>query len=282
MSLTLGSVAPLFPRSTRLVIRQANDVSADFAALIRRSLFKHRVARLLALTFLRRADAVVCQSEAMKRDLVELLGEPRNLHVIGNPIDLHRVARLTDGVLPRLRGAPALVSVGRLVPQKGFDVLLPAVASLRTRYPDVHLTILGDGPERPELEALARRLELEHHVTFGGFVPEPIPFVRAADVFVLASRYEGFPNAALEALACGTPVVLTNCPGANAEIVRPAENGRLAETVEPAAVARALELALAERGDYDRARITADCAARFDVRNIVARYERMFCSVAES
>jgi len=279
MTFTLGVAAPAFPAHTRLILRQANDFTTNFAELVKQSRVKHRFARWLSKQNLKAADAVVCQSHAMKADLNELLGARAKLHVIGNPVDVDAIARAGTGTLP---GSPALVSVGRLMPQKGFDILLPAIAQIRTRYPGLHLTIIGDGPDREQLEAQTRELGLTDVVTFTGFSKNPIPSVRAADLFVLASRYEGFPNAALEALACGTPIVLTDCPGANSEIVIAGMNGRLAPAIESAAFATALETALAERADYDRDAITANCAERFAAHRIVAQYEQLFASVVAS
>jgi glycosyltransferase involved in cell wall biosynthesis len=279
MNLTLGVVAPAFPRHTRLVLRQAIQASTDFAALIAQAGLKHRVSRWIARTSLRRADAVICQSEAMRADLRALVGDRAGLHVIGNPIDVDAVRDATRApvILP---GRPALVSVARLAYLKGYDLLLPAIDRLRRTHPGIHLTLIGEGGERPRLEALVRRLDLARCVAFPGFSAEPLPAVRAADLFVLPSRYEAFPNAALEALACGTPVVLTDCPGANAQLVRPGFNGRLAREASPGELAAAIAAALDERIRYDRAAISADCAARFGAAQITARYEDVFAEVA--
>jgi len=224
---------------------------------------------------------VVCQSLAMQTDLGKLFGGTANLHVVANPIDVREVTRAANATKVTLRGRPALVSVARLVPLKGYDVLLEALVTVRERHADVHLTILGEGAERARLEAMTRKLGLSHTVTFAGYVPEPLPYVRAADLFVLTSRYDAFCNAALEALACGTPVVLTNCPGANSELVSKGLNGQLALTVDPVAVAASIELAVAELGSYDRDRIQADVQLRFESGRIVNAYERVLASVTE-
>lgn len=276
MILTLGFVSPAFPRHTRVVMRQANDVTADWGSLVEKAPIKHRISRGLLFSSLRRANAVVCQSEAMRRDLQSLLGGRAHLHVIANPVDVDAVARTAEATQVTLPGSPALVSVGRLAPQKGYDLLLPAIAEMRARHPKVHLTIYGDGPDRAALEAQSASLGLSAHVTFAGQTKEPpLPAVRAADLFVLASRYEGFPNAALEALACGTPVVLTDCPGANADIVLPGTNGRLAA---PAQVAKAIEQAMADR--YDRRAIQRTTRERYSAPQIVGAYEQLFSEVA--
>lgn len=279
MILTLGVIAPLLPRRTRLILRQANDVSADFSALIEASPIKHRLARWITLANLRNADAVVCQSRAMQSDLGKLLGSKAKLHVIGNPVDVEAITRAASEASPILPGSPSLVSVGRLAPQKGYDLLLPALAAIRDKHPGMHLTIIGDGPDRAALEAQRDQLGLADVVTFAGFSKQPIPYVRAADLFVLASRYEGFPNAALEALACGTPVMLTDCPGANSEIVKNGVNGRLARSTDPADVARAIDTAIGELAGYDRERIVTECSSRYASRQIIAEYQQMFATV---
>jgi len=276
MVLTLGAIAPFLPRSTRLVLRPASPVSADFEALIKIAPLKQRIARRFVISTLRRADAVVCQSWAMQTDLNKLFGTSSNLHVVANPIDVHAVAKASSSMVT-LKGAPALVSCGRLVPLKAYEVLLESMPALRARHPDVHLTILGDGPERERLERLVEKLGLAKTVTLAGYTKEPWPLLRAADLFVLTSRYDAFCNAALEALACGTPVVLTDCPGANCELVAPGLNGRLVKSMDPARIAD--EISVAIDTQWDRAAIRADVERRFASSRIVAAYEDVLSSV---
>ena len=275
MIVTLGLVHRLLPHGTRLVVRPASPVTVDLAALVKLSVLKHRLARRVVLAALRNADGVVCQSRSMRTDLADVRGGVSNLYIVANPIDVAKIGRAAANEVT-LPGAPSLVSVARLVPLKGYDLLLRALVTVRAQHPGVHLTIIGDGPERGRLETQVRELGLERTVSLVGYRPEPLPYVRAADLFVLASRYDAFPNSALEALACGTPIVLTDCPGANAELVRPGLNGELAAASEPGAVAQALDRAIANLGSYERAAITADCDARYATSRIVAQYEQVF------
>jgi glycosyltransferase involved in cell wall biosynthesis len=277
MLITLGVVAGLFPQRTRLVLRPASPIAADFAALEKLSLVKHRLAHRLVVEALRRADAVICQSESMYRELARRFGRDHGLHVVANPIDVASIGRAAGN--GSRTGTPALISVGRLVALKGFDVLLRALAIVRVVHPSVHLTICGEGPERHALARLSRELDLEQSVTFAGFVSNPLPAVRAADLFVLASHYDAFCNAALEALACGTPVVLTNCPGANAELVIPDLNGRLARDSDPADLARQINEGIADLPRYRRDAIIDDVERRFATPKVVAEYERILTSV---
>jgi glycosyltransferase involved in cell wall biosynthesis len=130
------------------------------------------------------------------------------------------------------------------------------------------MTIAGSGVDEAALRALARTLGVTERVTFRGFVDDPYPLMRAADLYVLSSRYEGFPNVALEALACGTPVVAAACPGV-AGLVVPGVNGWLAPPDDVRrGLADALALCRAHAERSSPARRSATRCARFDARRI--------------
>ncbi len=133
-----------------------------------------------------------------------------------------------------------LVAMGRLGQEKGFDVLLDAMARLPPRFADVTLRILGEGEARPELEAQAARLGLAGRVEMKGLVANPTPYLRAARIFVLPSRFEGFPNALCEAMALGLPAIASNCMGGPAEIVRDGIDGLLTPPGDADALAAAI------------------------------------------
>ena len=131
--------------------------------------------------------------------------------------------------IERPRNKRVVVACGRLHRQKGFDLLLRAFAQTAARIPS-ELWLLGEGPERATLEALAVELGIADAVRFLGFQDNPLPFFRTADLFVLASRWEGFGNVVVEALGCGVPVLSTNCSFGPGEIL---ENGRWGRLVPP-------------------------------------------------
>jgi glycosyltransferase involved in cell wall biosynthesis len=176
--------------------------------------FLHR--RLIAWS-LCRCRAVVAVSRALCEEIVALGVDRRRIHTVPNGIDASRF-RPEDRALARRSlgldaGAPLLVCVSRLSREKGVDLLLEALARARRR--DLHLAIVGDGPEAPALRAQRDRLGLASRVHFAGRRPhEEIPrWMSAADAVVLGSRSEGHPNALLEALACGRPVVAPRVGG---------------------------------------------------------------------
>jgi GalNAc-alpha-(1->4)-GalNAc-alpha-(1->3)-diNAcBac-PP-undecaprenol alpha-1,4-N-acetyl-D-galactosaminyltransferase len=152
-----------------------------------------------------------------------------------------------------------IVSTGRLSHAKGYDVLLDAFARVADRFPEWELVILGDGELRDELIERAWRLNLHSRVVFAGAVEDPAPFLARAELFALASRYEGFPNAHIEALSLGVPVVATDCPtrpatagrigpvrGGVHELVEHGVTGLLVPPEDPVAFAAALEALLGD------------------------------------
>lgn len=193
----------------------------------------HRLISPLLRRVWRRAAAVVANSQGL-RDLAQRFDPTVPIRVIPNGVDPQRFAP------PEKRAwEPArLLFVGRLVYQKGLDVLLEALAGVPASLP-WQLTLVGDGPYRPTLETLAAQRGLRERLTFAGWQPpERIPaFYQQANLFVFPSRDEGMPNAVLEAMASGLPVVATRIAG-NEELITP-EVGVLVPKDDPAALREA-------------------------------------------
>ncbi|WP_251963228.1 glycosyltransferase, partial [Salinibacter ruber] len=121
---------------------------------------------------------------------------------------------------------PVVLGTGRLVEEKGFSTLLRAFAEV-VRARRARLVILGEGKERPVLEQQAERLGVSDHVWMPGFVSNPMKYMADAEAFVLSSKSEGLGNVLVEAMACGTPVVSTDCPGGPSEVLQEGKHGRL-------------------------------------------------------
>ena len=173
-----------------------------------------------------------------------------------------------------------LVAVGRLVPQKGFDVLLDAFARVAPAHPDWSLLVLGDGPERPRLEAQAARLGLSGRVAMPGQVADPLPLLAGSDLFVMSSRYEGLPMALLEALACGLPAVSFDCPTGPREVIRDGVDGVLVAAGDGAALSGALGRLMGDGAA--RAALAARAAevqGRFGMDRVMDLWEDMFHQV---
>ncbi len=164
-----------------------------------------------------------------------LKGRVRTVYI---PVELAGLEARAQEPLPEgAPEAPYLVAVGRLEPQKGFDILLNAYADLRTRGVRERLVIVGEGAERVRLKTLARSLNVSEYVVFAGFQANPYPWMRGARVFVSSSRFEGFCRVIAEALAVGTPVVSTDCPSGPAEVLGYGQAGVLVANEDAKALA---------------------------------------------
>lgn len=161
---------------------------------------------------------------------------------------------------------PTVVALGRLSREKGFDLLIDAFARLAARYPDWRLQVAGDGPER---EALTRQIErhgLAERVQLVGWVDDPARFLASGALFVLPSRYEGFPMALLEALACGLPVVAFDCDSGPRDILRPGVDGLLVPAGDVAALAETMAGLMSDPAARDRmSRRATEVVARFSL-----------------
>jgi glycosyltransferase involved in cell wall biosynthesis len=171
------------------------------------------------------------------------------IHVVPNPIispDLLRLARsAVDHEWFATAALPLVLGAGRLTPQKRFDDLIRAFARVRQSH-DARLMILGEGEERARLQALIRQLQLEHVVALPGFVENPLACMSRAKVFVLSSAWEGLPGALIQALACGTAVVATDCDSGPREILQGGRLGRLVPVGDVTALGEAICAALRE------------------------------------
>ena len=192
-----------------------------------------------------RAAAVIGVSMALVEAMRSLGLDSNKLHAVRNGVDLVRFNPLPPGEARRqigLSGGPVILSVGNLVANKGHDLVIDAVALLAQGRADVQLIIVGSGRERTALEEHARQRGVAERVTFAGTVPnsELFRWYSAADVLVLASSREGWPNVLLEAMACGTPVAATRVGGIP-EVIGQGMAGHLFARRDAAAIAQTLD-----------------------------------------
>jgi glycosyltransferase involved in cell wall biosynthesis len=192
--------------------------------------------------------------------------------IIHNPVDMESVRRgaaapVDDPVFAK--GITVLLAAGRLEHVKGFDLLIEAVALLPGAT--FMVVILGEGPLEGRLKALVRKLDLEGRIHFAGFQRNPYAWMAKADAFVLSSRYEGFPNVVLEALACSTPVIATPARGGVSELLDGRPECVVATAIDAPALAKAIDVWL--RGA--RGRVAPGAVALYSAERIVDRYEQI-------
>jgi len=215
------------------------------------SKLRERLMPFLMRLFYSWADVVIANSNGVAEDLINICRVPaEKVRVIYNPVVTPELFARAEEPLdhPWFRPGelPVILGVGRLTKQKDFPTLIRAFALVRKERP-ARLMILGEGEERPRLEALVRELDLEEHVALPGFVDNPYKYMKRAAVFVLSSRREGLPNALIEALALGTPLVSTDCPSGPAEILEGGRWGGLVPVGDMEALANAITAALNDK-----------------------------------
>lgn len=241
----------------RVVVSERNTLSARIAEPAR-----HRVARWRALPALVRrlypeADAIVAVSDGVADDLAEVTGLPRGrIATVYNPV-------VGPGLTAQAAASPThrwfggdhtvVLAVGRLEPAKDFETLLRAFALLRRRRA-AKLIVLGEGRERAALARLADALGIAADVDLAGWTDNPFAFMAHADLFALSSRFEGLPGVLIQALACGCPVVATDCPSGPREILEGGRFGPLVPVGDAEALAAAMADVLAAPPDRDMLR----------------------------
>ncbi len=191
-----------------------------------------------------RAAKVVSVSQGVDRAFARIPLHKRV--VIYNPV----VPQIPNGALPAMPGADPnrrwIVSMGRLCPQKGYDLLIPAFAKIADRHPDWQLVILGEGADRADLEQLRDDLGMHDRICFPGVIQNVAAVLHKADLFVMSSRFEGFPMAHCEAMSSGLPMVVTDCDSGPREIVRHQMDGLLVKPNSSEALATGLDTLMAD------------------------------------
>lgn len=266
--------------STRLVVSEHANFSVS------RNHATSPIARLMgyfmAWTY-PRADAVVAVSKGVGDDLAKSIGLRREMiSVVYNPFDTVLVAQRSRESMVHPWFEPGasqvITAIGRMTEQKDFSTLLRAFARLR-RTQSARLVILGEGELRSHCEALAQELGVQDDVHLPGFVDNPFIYLSRSALFVLSSAWEGFGNALVEAMACGTPVVSTACPSGPEEILEGGRWGRLVPVGDEVALAEAMVAALNAKTHPD----VAARAAEFSVDCAMDGYlQVMFAADAES
>lgn len=224
--------------------------------------------------FGRHAAGIVMQTEAARATLPSRLQAKAT--VIPNPCVIRSPARSA------LDQARRLIAVGRLEHQKGFDILLNALAIALRQAPDLRLTIFGEGQERQALESRARSLGVADHVALPGVTAEPMGWLSAGDIFVLSSRFEGFPNVLVEALGSGLPTIAFDCPWGPAEIISNKEYGILVPPEDVDGLARAILTVATDASMRRRLSAAAPRAVEhLALPRILAAWDSVICASAQ-
>lgn len=257
--------------NTRVVVSEHGNLSAS----LKNSKWVSKVVlKSLMIWTYKKSDFVVAVSDGVADDLSEQIKINRNkIITIYNPIFTPNFLEKAQVSLPLLnpcfdKNAPSVIlGVGRLAKEKDFRTLIHAFAKVLTQK-KCHLVILGEGALRPELELLIKALDLQDSVQLLGFVDNPHAWMLNADLFVLSSVHEGFGNVLVEAMACGTPVVSTDCPSGPNEILEDGKWGELVPVGNVELLSKAILKVLSKPNKID----VKERASFFSVENSVNKY----------
>jgi glycosyltransferase involved in cell wall biosynthesis len=236
--------------------------------------FREKVVQSLLKIFFRYAHQIVAVSNGVADDLIQKMHiKPEKIKTIGNPILFRdQLNALKDKLPTKPAGLNRIVSVGRLVKEKDFHTLITAFYLVNKRMPG-HLLVYGEGPERESLEQQWCQFGLSACVDFPGFTGDVFSAFQAADLCVVSSLTEGFGNVIVEALACGVPVVSTDCPTGPREILQDGKYGILVPVQDPEKMADAMIKALGECVDRKKLQERAD---DFTIEKITDEYLSLF------
>lgn len=271
ISLWAGRLARV---DTRLFVK--SDISVPAWVANTSDALHRKLPRLIA-DWYPRARGIVCVSAGLAGELAAMTAiERTRIHVIYNPVDCRRIAELAQQPLDhpwfQPDQPPVVLAAGRLNRQKDYATLLQAFARLRRRQ-TCRLVIIGEGSERMRLASMVSELGISEDVQLPGFQTNPFAYMARAGVFVLSSAWEGLSNVLIEALACGCPVVSTDCPHGPAEVLDGGKYGTLVPVADPGAMAHALEVALDRKTGAAEAQ---QRAGHFDITAVADRYWELF------
>lgn len=282
-SSTFLSIAKKFSSYKGAVVSSPRGPSTDYLNNCFSDKKERFFLKMLFSFFCRYSDGIVVPSKGTKEDCVKNYGAISDkVAVINNSVDIKNIAlkasEPADISLPE--GLPVIASAGRLTMEKNMPLLLNAFCIVR-KSRQARLLIIGEGGERKNLEALADRLGIAEEVAFTGFQDNPHKYLKKADIFVHTCLVEGFGNIIIEAMACGLPVIATDCPYGPREIIEHGKNGIVVPVDDTERLARVIVNLL---DDKENRKALSEAAVKrahdFSIDKMVKAYEDFFIKIA--
>lgn len=266
LMIIIGNFIIPFLKDTHFINRQINILSLQKFNFIKKILLKNAYKNF---------DKIITQSKDMTDDLLKNISISKSkIEEINNPIDIKRIEELSkQNIKIELKKEDKnLLCVGRLAKQKGFDIIINIISSVESK--NIKLYILGEGTERKKLENLIKEKKVENRVFLLGRKENPYIYMKNADLFILSSKYEGFPNVLIEANACKLYAICNNCPGGVNEIIKENINGSIIDFNEKDAVLEKIDNVLYHQ-KIDKEKIRDIVKKRYSIEKITRKYEKI-------
>ena len=257
-------IVPFF-KNTYFINRQINILSMQKFNFLKKILLKVAYKNF---------DKIITLSRDMTEDLLKNIDISKEKIVeINNPADIDRIEKLSNENIEIEfdKNSKNILCVGRLALQKGFDLIIQSMSFLTDK--NIKLYILGDGEERENLLNLIEKFNLKERVFLLGRKSNPYVYMKNADLFILSSRYEGFPNVLIEASTCGLYSICNNCPGGVNEIILEDINGNIVDFNNKDLVAKIIEKNLIL--NKDKKKIKDSIKKRYSLDKIIKKYEKL-------
>jgi len=264
---------------TKLIIME----QANLTSVTKNNNLKVKIVSILAHFLYKRANFIIAVSECVKEDLLKkILGIENKIRVIYNPIPNNDMFLMSSEPVYHKwflkKNIPIILSIGRLAKEKNYSTLLQAFKLVKNVV-RCKLVIIGDGPERENLENLAKNLQINEDLWMPGFDVNPYKYMSKSDIFVLTSIYEGLPNVLIEALALGLPLVSTDCESGPREIIKNNINGLLVKVGDYESLSQAIIYILKNRNKFITNKNELE---KFKIENIVYEYKNLIDNLSEN
>ncbi|MGL4863595.1 MAG: glycosyltransferase [Cetobacterium sp.] len=266
----------LKPKKTKIIARETSILKIIFKEKKYPKFLKNVISFLY-----KRYNCLIVQSNDMEKDIKNFLKIKNKIYKINNPIDYELIQeKLKNKKIYFEKNNSDIknfIAIGRLNYQKGFDLLIESLTLLENL--NYKLRILGKGEEMENLKKLVKKFNLEEKVDFLGHIENPYVYLKSSDLLIVTSRFEGFPNAVLEANACGVPVFAFECEGGLNEIIVSKENGELIKNFSKFDLSKMLDKFLKNEKKYDKNIIIKNILDKYSKEKIVKEYESLFESI---
>lgn len=266
LSVILGLIKICLPSKMLLIGRERGVVAER---LTNNTTIKKKIIEFMYRRFMKNLDGLIVQSKHMKNEFVELVGYPiKKMKVINNPLDFKAIDEKikNEKEIKLIKGKINIVSVGSLSEVKQNSKMIDLMNLLdKEKY---HLNIVGDGELKNKLIEYSKNKGLENDITFWGFQENPYKFIKEADLFILTSKHEAFPNVILEANYCGVPAFVLDCPGGIRDLIISGVNGKIFKNLK----CLAEEIHSGNFLNFEKEKIKKTCD-RYEVKNFINEME---------